>query len=108
LKYFNFKDPKNDFGKTSKQERAMSILGLVKRISQESWKIISDSESFYKGLLEFAAGRDNIPDVLLREMKNSSLILPLRKYLDPVLPKRNSKPSANFNPFHPKPQYILW
>ena len=106
LKYFNFKGPKGDYGRVSRQSRAMEILNNVKKLNIDSWRIINDADPFYKGLLDFAVGKDSIPPVLLQELKNSNIIIPLRKYLDPILPKKNSVPDPNFNPFHPQPKFI--
>ena len=79
-------------------------MSIIKKSDHETWKKINDCEGFYKGLLDFANSKNSIPDVLLKEQKDRKLILPIRKFLAPKLPKKSTQ--SNQYPFSKSKIYI--
>ena len=99
MKFFSYKSTRN-----SKEEKANKILNYVKKNNVESFKVIQEAVKFYEGLLEFATGKTT-PEVLIKDSRKA-LILPLRKYLDPVLPK-GPKPDPTYHPYDTNPIFIV-
>jgi len=105
LKYFDY--PVMSFSK--KKEKADRILQNLQIEDESAWRIISSTESFYKELLEFGYSKPNsVPLPLLKgfEPQKSTLILPLRKHLTPLLPSKKFDPQMTFNPFPFEPEFI--
>jgi len=90
--------------KSVRYDRAVKILNLVKINKFESWRIITEAETFYKNLLDFAI-KEAAVDGLQKEQKGKYLILPLKKYIYPKLPKKGQN-TLNFNPFPANPVFI--